>query len=152
MVRIVNVDRHCRKKYRNRHPQVMFIFLQCIESRQKVQCYIYAIYGTAPKIRCKVHVVRCHCSISIDLGKWFSKGNEFIAYLLILTLNEIVYLKVIEKKHIKDSIFQTMLIKKQNSNNVYIWILPLGYLIIVCCSFPGKLPSSNWSDSICDID
>lgn len=47
---------------------------------------------------------------------------------MILTLNEIIYLKVIEKKHIKDSIFQTMLIEKQNSNNVYIWILPLGYL------------------------
>lgn len=50
------------------------IFLQCIESRQKVECYIYAIYGTAPKIQCKVHVVRCHCSISIDLGK---SSNDF---------------------------------------------------------------------------
>lgn len=91
MVRIVNVDRHCRKKYRNRHQQVMFIFLQCIESRQKVQCYIHAIYGTAPKIRCKVHVVRSHCSIPIDLGESSNdlKENEFIAKL-ILTLNEII--------------------------------------------------------------
>lgn len=80
----MKIDTVERSKYRNRHPQVMFIFLQCIESRQKVECYIHAIYGTAPKILCKVHVVRCHCSISIDLGESsndFQKGmNSLLIY------------------------------------------------------------------------